>query len=124
MHKALALTLAVAVAVTPAIASASNTLDGNHLLKMCTSRIDTGSSGMKEAFDYGVCMGFIAGSLDYVQLINEAAKKNITCVPDGVTAGQAKDIVVKYLQNNPEKRHEPQPLVTIFAFQDAFPCSQ
>jgi Ssp1 endopeptidase immunity protein Rap1a len=44
------------------------------------------------------------------------------CVPNGVTANDLRDIVVKFYDNHPEKRHLKAMQFVTFAFIDAFNC--
>lgn len=46
------------------------------------------------------------------------------CTPDGVTATQKKDIVVRYLQVHPEERHYNAASTVWAAFKVAFPCAK
>jgi len=41
--------------------------------------------------------------------------------PLNVTAGQVRDVAIKYLREHPERRHEPASSLLIEAFQEAFP---
>jgi len=44
------------------------------------------------------------------------------CIPDGVTQGQAADIVVRYLEDNPSDRHFSAAYLVRAAFLKAYPC--
>ncbi len=44
------------------------------------------------------------------------------CTPDGVKMGQTVRVVVKYLENHPERLHEHVPLLINEALKEAFPC--
>jgi hypothetical protein len=45
------------------------------------------------------------------------------CDPKGVSTHQAMRVVVKYLESNPERLHEPFPHLAHEALQTASPCS-
>ena len=77
------------------------------------------------------CVGYIAGAAD--GLINGnvfgqvlAGREDDTidfiCVPDRVTAGQMKDVVVAYLSGNPAERHENASVLIAKALLRAWPC--
>ena len=74
---------------------------GNMLYEFCTSDQRT-----KEAW----CLGYIQGSM-------EAAPE--ICSPSGSTLGQSKDIVVKFLKDYPELRHDPATISVAAALIDA-----
>ena len=48
----------------------------------------------------------------------------VICVPMGVTIGQAGDVVKKYLEDHPERRHYAAASTVFAALTIAFPCSQ
>ncbi len=41
---------------------------------------------------------------------------------DGVTNGQVRDVVVKYLKDHPEERHFLASILAVKALSKAFPC--
>ena len=102
--------LSIAVAVWaavcgPVLAAAG---DGNELLAACLRPAET--------FDRGYCLGYIVGAAGALEL--EAS----VCPPKGITLGQLKDVVVRYLQAHPEIRHQSATFLTSIALIDAFPC--
>ena len=80
---------------------------GNDIYASCSS-----PSATRE---FGLCIGYVAGLAD--AFLEEKA----FCPPTGVTIIQLKDVLVKYLQNNPEKRHMGAS-EALLAFDQAFPC--
>ena len=101
-------------------ASSENTLPnkliGEALLRACNSNDPT---------DKGVCFGIVAGSNQMVQLL--AAQGLIGyfyCVPGGGAGkiAQLRDIVIKYLEKNPDKRSLPVSSSILFALVDKYPC--
>ncbi len=44
------------------------------------------------------------------------------CIPDAVTVGQVVDVVKKYLEANPARRHQDAGLLVYVAVTEAFPC--
>jgi hypothetical protein len=60
----------------------------------------------------------MADSIGVMQSISTAA---VVCIP-AVLAGQARDVVVKYLQENPAHRHEAGATLVMEALHDAWPC--
>src|SRR5438105_3901612 len=82
----------------PALAS------GNDLLAFCES---------EEECEWGYCMGYAVGVADAASGV---------CLPDKVTAGQIRDVVVQYLQTHAEIRHLPSAFLATAALIDAFTC--
>jgi hypothetical protein len=44
------------------------------------------------------------------------------CAPQGVTVGQLRDAVIKYLMDHPERRHLPFARLALDALKASFPC--
>lgn len=90
---------------------------GNKLLKLCIAYRSL-SPGERDYAALGrdaFCLGFIAG----VQAVNEGTK---VCTPEGVTYAQTEDVVVKYLQDHPERLHESSARLVADALSGAWPC--
>lgn len=115
MKRALATTvLSVALAGAvwiPDRAMAANFYSGNQLLDYCTRPDIT-----PEHF----CLGFIAGISDAITAYT--ASEVPTCIPDSATPTQIKDIVVRFLQNEPTNRDRPAVSLILIALAVAFPC--
>jgi Rap1a immunity proteins len=88
-------------------------LTGNDLLRFCSSH---------EAFETNMCTGYIEGVRDGLMFATVSLKsKPFFSVPNKVSSDQLRDVVVKYLRDNPETRHKPAGMLTIFALKEAFP---
>lgn len=44
------------------------------------------------------------------------------CIDEHVTIEQLKDVYLKYLKDNPDKRHEPATILALSALHESFPC--
>lgn len=103
--------IAVAVLFASPVWSASGGFDsGNDLFNRCV-----GSDALP-----AYCIGYTTGVADTLgsgPLYDFAA-----CLPDRVSKGQIRDIVVKYLQDNPQERHYAAVGLTAKALSLAFPC--
>jgi hypothetical protein len=106
MRKALLALCMIVPLYTPTSVVAQN--NGNDLLEYCTAQ------PQESYFRAGQCLGFINGVT--------TTSTNLGCVPEGVTRGQAKDIVIRYLQQNPQRRHLGSSLLVEESFRNAFPC--
>jgi hypothetical protein len=88
---------------------------GHLLLKICRG----GNAGQ-----IGYCLGYISGISDGITTLQMLKPPNWTpiCKPDWLTDRQLRDVVVKYLVDHPEERHEPISLLTVLAMRSAWPC--
>ena len=101
----------------------AETITGNDLLRECR-RQESGSRGY--------CLGLIVGAAHAAGLVRMIAPQPIPgepdfstlggCTPDGVTFGQTRDIVVRFLEQSPAKRHEDFGFLVLEALRRAFPC--
>lgn len=91
---------------------------GNTLLQACkvfTNRSKWSSNS--EAASTGQCLGVIGTVLSFRSQFG-------ICVPAGGNTGQAMRIVVKYMDENPDKTHEPLAFLAVYALQAAWPCEK
>lgn len=84
-------------------------MTGQELLDNCTKGGD-------------FCTGYIWSNVD--RAATDADSKKWICVPNGVTSEQGKKVVVKYLENHPEKLHWVAWGLAHNALLEAFPCSK
>ncbi|MFZ7321318.1 Rap1a/Tai family immunity protein [Comamonas jiangduensis] len=86
-----------------AICSASSyaQVTGNMLHELCSSTLPASNTS---------CSLYIRGVLDAGVAIESfhkiPPKEQLTCVPEGVSFGQAIDVAKNYLRDHPEKRHK------------------
>jgi Rap1a immunity proteins len=86
---------------------AARAYDGNELLRMCNDPNPTNS---------GFCLGYTNGVSDTLETFN------VACLSLGVTTGQVRDIVIKYLRDHPDQRHHNADFLATRALLVAFPC--
>lgn len=79
--------------------------DGNQLLQNCDRSSD---------FDQGICAGYVIGAVD-------GLSAKVGKIPDGVTIGQMKDVIIKYLVDHPESRNSPAASLVYLAVLEAWP---
>ena len=104
--------------------SAQAMLTGNDLLLECRRQESAGSRAY--------CLGLIVGAAQAAGLVRSIAPQPIPgepdfstfggCIPDGVTFGQTRDIVVRFMEQNPAKRHEDFVFLVLEALRRAYPC--
>jgi Rap1a immunity proteins len=85
-------------------------IDGNDLLAHCMAS----EASLTYAQDQAACLFYVMGATD--------AQSQTVCIPQVATTRQAKDVVVRYLERNPQKRHLPAASLVTMALIDAFPC--
>ena len=88
---------------------------GNRLFEDCAA---------ENYFNRGYCGGYIVGIVDTIEALQARGKLPATalCVPDGVTKGQLADVVRKYLEENPQRRHADAGRLVPEALNAAFGC--
>ncbi len=91
---------------------------GNELLEMCDIEL-TKDSSVSEFQDTAFCHGYIVGAYEGMKYM---AKQKVWCRPEGVTFGQIKKVVIKYLKENPQRLHELYVELVLSAMREAFPC--
>ena len=83
---------------------------------------------------YASCVGYVIGYSDGLNLVNallkEEGKPSLFCMPSrpgneilgSVIGVQSVDIIMSYLQRNPQRRHQLTATLIIEAFKEVFPC--
>lgn len=108
--------LAALLAANPAAPQAPSQAykTGNDLLTDCDGpAADEG--------DKSLCLGYILGVVDGAEGLGIALDLGKLNVPPAVTAGQLRDIVVRYLTAHPELRHYSAAQLVYIAALEAFP---
>ena len=107
---------------------------GNDLLHSCTPMVRLFDGSLQfthEELTSGfLCLGYIGGFIDGYNLGIETEKSQtgsshpFFCLPpkDALPASQALRIVVKWLNEHPERLHQPKQVLITLAFKEAFPC--
>jgi hypothetical protein len=95
----------------------AHALTGNELLARCKA----------QNHERTFCLAYVHGFQSGLWLADAAGFRGqngngLYCVPLNVTVGQATDVIVKSLEENPETRHEPAALLAFNALIRAFPC--
>jgi Rap1a immunity proteins len=93
--------------------------DGNDLLPRCQAMInaadDPNWKSTHEAFSVGFCTGLVEGII---------YASSTVCTPKGVTVLQSARVVVKFLEDNPDKLNLDERALADTALTKAFPCSR
>ena len=119
--------LAFIILLQPKPSLTESTPDENSMLQGC------GYTAMEEAkmspqqwTDALTCIAYIRGIIEGYTVANAQlmSKHRKLCVPDEVKPRQEALVIHKYLQEHPEKLHEPEAILAIEALQKAFPCTK
>ena len=75
--------------------------------------------------EQGFCWGYFTGVSDGIAILqtSEGLSWQPICKPRKVTTVQLRDVVIKYIDDHPEERHNPIIVLTILAMRSAWPCS-
>jgi hypothetical protein len=95
-------------AITVLMGSTADAFTGNELHEHCKSN----------AY---LCLGYTAGAGTMFEL--QIRGEMPLCV-NGVTINQTRDVVVKYLEDHPETRHEHALFLIARAMREAFGCPE
>jgi hypothetical protein len=80
---------------------------------------DKATLSNEEATHEAICLFYVSGIVDGYQLGESSLK---ICTPDKVSLGELALIVSKYLNEHPEKLHNPPQYLVVDAIYTAFPC--
>jgi Rap1a immunity proteins len=110
------LTLSVALASSGAKAE-EDLYSANHLLPGCKAFAE---GRPYDAFAKGFC----AGSIFWIGAMMSVSDNADACVhiPEQATGGQVARVVVRYMEQRPNRLHEPFGLLAAEALKDAWPC--
>jgi hypothetical protein len=95
--------------------------DGNSLHEWCQG---TATDDYKRGLQYGACGAYIFGVIESSKGIKKGVGKIVFCPHKGVLAQQVRDIVKKWLEDNPEYRHLNAAHLVAAALANAFPCKK
>ena len=111
----LCLMAAILFAASPASAQY---FDGQRLYSEC----EKGSSKTTDSLaPFGLCIGYIVGVADQYELHRHILGKKEECIPMNVQQGTLRDVVMKFLRDNPGKRSQPAAALIMLALFDAYP---
>lgn len=92
---------------------------GNELLEHCRGLMQRAPvKNRVEAFGQGQCAGVVWA----LTTTGEALGRLSSCLPEGVNMGQGLRVVVKFLDEHPERTHEDFVLLAATALHEAWPC--
>jgi hypothetical protein len=101
--------------ISPALGASTASND----LEACRAAAVHGGIDFKNAFEVGLRMGIVEATMTNLPL-----RAVPTCLPQGVTTGQALKVLVKYMDDHPEQLHEKTAWVAAKALHEAWPCAR
>jgi len=104
---------------TPAVGQQGT---GNQLLSDCAETLKTRGDRTKDFQASAICMAFIKGIADVSNFPDTPLYRRI-CIPSGAVGGQGVRIVFNWLEDHPERLHEPDGHLIIEALREGWPCS-
>jgi hypothetical protein len=107
---------------------------GNELVHACEVAIPTQIED-KDWIEAFYCLGYLSGAraaigferdINYAESVVRPKQTGPPvfriCIPEEATQDQLAKVVVKYLNDHPERLHEDAFLLVFAAYSDAFPC--
>jgi hypothetical protein len=86
-------------------------IDGNRLIQLCTSD------------DLGYCAAYVRGAADVVRFWQYVQPDVMTgCIPAQADAKQIIDVVLKFIRESPQDRHNAGAVIIAMAAVNAWPC--
>jgi hypothetical protein len=92
-------------------------MTGNDLLRRCEWQ---GENAAIKIMNDTFCLGIIAGYTDALR--TSFRNSEIVCMPNQAEWEQRKKVVLKYMNEHPEKLHEYYEVLIMEAMEEAFPC--
>jgi hypothetical protein len=72
-----------------------------------------------------LCVAYVSGAFDMLRLLNDFMDLKAVCAPaNGLSNDQLSRVVVKWIENNPERMHESARMAVFAAVREAFPCKK
>jgi hypothetical protein len=117
--KAIFWALAIATMLT-AYPAAADDHSANFYLPSCRGLANEhyGKSPLRE----GECVGILEGLSMLAPYLDPAHLASRSCVPDDATFGQLTTVVVRWLDQHPQRWHEDFRSLALLALHDAWPC--
>jgi Rap1a immunity proteins len=79
------------------------------------------AQSLNDAFEQGVCLGEIVALIEAGPIFQDPYR---FCKPPGATAGQAKQVIVSYIETVPTRMRESFVLLAVEALARAWPCGK
>ena len=105
------------VAVILVLMAAVGAAHAQRVSKVTARVLMTACSGGKQA---ELCDAYLDGFTDAIRANGQ--DHALACIPQTVSGTELRDVVVRWLRDNPESQHETGEKVAHLALQKAYPC--
>lgn len=124
--KVIAVGALMALSITGA-GAAEDTSSANYWMPHCKAhirgeRVPLDPAGVARLGTTQQCAGFVAGIMFTVSYLTPTFGDKCAAVPTGVTYEQAIRVVVRYIDERPQRMHEGFGALALEAIYDAWPC--
>jgi hypothetical protein len=111
-------TLATIAVLMSSPAAADTVHSANYFLPAC--RDFANGNYVNNPLQQGECIGIIEGLAAFA--VREPFETNRSCVPDDVTISQVTTVVVRWMDQHPQRWHENFFVLVLLALHEAWPC--
>lgn len=110
----------VAISLTASVPEAAHAqfLSGNQIYSDCQANKSDDTYYQKSAH----CTAYVMGAFDAILLARQLNGKP-DCTPNNLTAGQMRDVTLKYMRDHPENRNMSAASIVLLSIVDAWPCA-
>ena len=121
-NKILLILITAAIFCMSAVPASAGSLKGEEFLGMLS---DQSSSKVHSIVERTHAMGYLTGLLEAFVIMNDITPElKLFCLPpSGISAGDAKNVVIKWLEAHPARRNEQARILVLYALRDAYPCA-
>jgi hypothetical protein len=116
----------VAVALITLIVGAVNAQDNksaNYILPGCR-HVAPMASGYVGSADLNFKAGICVGQVSAIAVAAPLLREDIWCIPDSVTRGQMVQVVIRWIEERPNRMQEPFVTLAMLALMDAWACKK
>ena len=92
---------------------------GKDLQEWCTAALD---KQLQSGARAGLCVGFLDAFRQLSRMLPSPPNTRLECLPEGVGQEQFIRVILKYIDQHPEKLHIPAAQIVYDAANAAFPC--
>jgi hypothetical protein len=99
----------------------AGSLKGEELLEILSEQ---SSSKVHSIVEKTHAMGYLTGLLEALVMMNDINPEvKLFCLPDsGISAGEAKGLIIEWLESHPERRNQQARILVLYFLRDTFPC--
>jgi Rap1a immunity proteins len=121
--RALVLGIAISLMASSSLAQQDEQFSAKYLLPYCRDAINNKAPTISsDAVMQGMCVGMV-DAIDFIMSeLPPEEKEYRSCPPSDATLRQTVQVVIKYIDERPERMNESFKKLAIEAIRDAWPC--